>query len=70
MVQARKSDEITLAQMLIQFNVVDPASKLRATQYSLFERRYRDKQSYLEWRMAYIFSEEDLREGLSDLILE
>jgi hypothetical protein len=31
MVQARKSDEIALAQMLIQFNVVDPASKLRAT---------------------------------------
>lgn len=66
--QARHSESLQLAQLLISFNLVDPQTNERATQYNLFERRYRDKQSYLEWRMAYMFEESDLKEGLTDLM--
>lgn len=68
LVQARKSDALALTQLLIQFNLVNPATNEKETQFNLFERRYRDKQSYLEWRMAYMFTEGDLKEGLNYLL--
>jgi len=52
---------------MIKFNLVNTKTNERVTQYNVFERRVREKQSFLEWRLAFMFSEEDLKEGLKEL---
>ena len=49
------------AQITVSFNVKNPRTNERATQYTVFERLFRDKQSFLEWRMTHFFTEQDLK---------
>lgn len=36
--------------------------KGNTTQYNVYERKLIDKSSYFEWKLSYIFEEEDLKE--------
>jgi hypothetical protein len=50
--------------------VVDTRDNTHFSQYAVFERLLQDKQSYYEWRLLYLFAEEDLKEGIKDLLEE
>jgi hypothetical protein len=40
---------------------------VQISQYAVFERALKDTQSYFEWRLLYLFTEEDLKEGIKEV---